>query len=99
MDHQAHFGIPEANLRAARKSIKKQKNHKFNVDVPTRKDVESLEPVQLKEVMLAWMCNSVTEIIPSRAQISEAKLILLARQDVASLSDLIEMCEHYIRGE
>jgi hypothetical protein len=98
MENYEYFWIPEANLRAARE-CRKKKNHKLNIEVPTRRDVARMEPAQIRVAMLAWMCNSVTEIIPSRAQISEARLILLARDDVASLMDLIEMCDNYIRGE
>ena len=99
MENYEYFGIPETNLQAAHQFRKKQKKHEFNVDVPSRKDVATLAPLQIRQVMVAWMCNSVTEIIPSRAQIAEARLILLAREDAASLSGLIEMCDHYIRGE
>ncbi|WP_050477728.1 hypothetical protein [Herbaspirillum rhizosphaerae] len=99
MENYEYFGIPETNLQAARHFKKKQKKHNFNVDVPSRKEVATLGPQEIRKLMVAWMCDSVTEIIPSRSQIAEARLILLAREDAASLSGLIEMCDHYIRGE
>jgi len=99
MNDYNYFGIPESNLRAAEKSANRKQRHKYHTSVPTRKEVATLEPVVLKPLLMGWMCNAATEIIPSRTQIFEVRQILIARADAGDLSELISMCDCYMSGE
>ncbi|AZP14562.1 hypothetical protein EJN92_13560 [Undibacterium parvum] len=77
----------------------KTKSYKVHSYVPSRKEVASLNIKELTEILTGWMCNSPTEIIPSRTQIAEVKDILLTRPDLSQLTGLITMCNYYINGE
>lgn len=99
MSNYSYFGIPERNLRAAEESAQRKCQHQFHVYVPSREEVASLNASKLGKILTGWMCNAATEIIPSRTQISEVKLVLLERSDVSEISDLISMCDCYISGE
>ena len=91
------FGVPDENIQAAqrRKSSGCNQQH---IAVPSRKDVATLPPAKLKALLLAWMENSATEIIPSRAQISLVKEVLKEREDVSQIEPIIAMCTHFIEG-
>ena len=99
MSDYSHFGIPEDNLRAAEESGRRQPRHKFHTYVPTREEVAKLDANELKFILTGWMCNAATEIIPSRTQIAEVKIILMLRPDARELGDVLSMCECYISGE
>ncbi|WP_034300107.1 hypothetical protein [Herbaspirillum sp. RV1423] len=105
-DVHDRFWVPEANLRAAEKSARKNAKRKFhgavavfNSYVPTRKEITSLPLVEVRKILVEWMLHSVTEIIPSRAQISEVKSILLSRSDITGDSELVVMCDCYLRND
>lgn len=91
------FGVPLSNVLAAENWCKTY--DKKPCYVPTRKEVANLPPKKITAVLIAWMCDCPTEIIPSRSQIAEVKTVLLARQDADQLSALITMCNNYISGD
>jgi hypothetical protein len=91
------FGVPEENLQALFKwKGKKRKRYPFHLYVPTRKEVATLSPAELKSILTGWMCHSPVEIIPSRSQIAEVRSVLLERKDSAAFTELLEMCRNYI---
>lgn len=92
------FGGPEENIRAAKEAAGRQSLHVLHCHVPTRKEVTTLPAKELTEMLTGWMCHSPIEIVPSRSQIIEVKLVLLSRTDAAELSRLIGMCENYINN-
>ncbi len=92
-----HFGIPKENLVASKKwQDKKNRKYPFHIYVPTRKEVATLLPAELKSILVGWMCHSPTEIIPSRTQIDKVRVSLLKRHDANDLTDLIGICTSYI---
>lgn len=95
---QDRFGMPEENLIAAQKwkDKKKKKKYPFHVYVPTRKEVATLPPEELKVILVGWMCHCPIEITPSHIQIAEVRAALLNRDDVDRLIALIAMCTNYI---
>ncbi len=93
-----HFGIPTENIRAAEEAVKRQTAYELHSRVPTRREVATLGATEITEIMTNWMCRSPLEIVPSRAQIFEARAVLLARPDVFQLSRLVSMCDHYINN-
>ncbi len=96
-DYQ-YFDVPATNRHAAKKMGKKRL-YKEHSDVPTRKEVANVDIHTLTKILTGWMCNSPTEIIPSRTQIAEVRNILLERSDVSQLTGLITMCNYYINGD
>lgn len=94
-----HFGIPDSNIRAAEKWAKKDKYNQYHCQVPTRKEVMNMQAEEISRILLGWMCNSPTEIIPSRTQIMEVREILQKRSDAGQLDALITMCNYYINGD
>ena len=91
------FGVPEENMLATklRQPVGRLSAH---TAVPSRREIANLPPTELTNVLLTWMEHSATEIIPSRGQIALVKEVLVARNDVAELVDVISMCTHYIEG-
>jgi hypothetical protein len=95
-----HFGTPLSNMVAAKKTKKSlfPRPHPHSY-VPTRNEVAYLEAHLITKILTGWMCQSPTEIIPSRTQVAEARDILLGRPDAAHLSGIITMCNYYINGD
>ncbi len=91
------FGIPAENIRAAKQKRPTSKHAQHTV-VPSRKDIATLSPAELRTLLVAWMENGATEIIPSRAQIAMVREALLERADAKQLSQVISMCDNFING-
>ena len=94
-DDADYFGVPEENIRAAQLRSTSTKHYLHSV-VPTRREVATLPAPELKAMLLGWMEHSPIEIVPSRAQISLVREVLIARPDAAGLASVIKMCTHYI---
>lgn len=99
MDSRDYFGIPLANVQAAQAHPHYNRHLRLNTRVPTRKEVATLPPEQLQEVLLDWMTRSATEIIPSRVQIHEVLCVLKTRADWPALQAVAEMCGNYIQQD
>lgn len=93
-----HFGVPDMNIRAAKETVKRQTMHELHSHVPSRKEVATLAIAEITKILVGWMCHSPIEIVPSRAQIFEVRMVLLARPDFSQLSRLINMCDNYINN-
>lgn len=91
------FGVPEENIAAASRRQATEQTP-CRAAVPTRREILTLPPVELKKILLNWMEHSPIEIIPSRGQIALVKEVLVSREDVADLAGAIAMCTHYIEG-
>jgi hypothetical protein len=92
-----YFGVPVENIHAAKQRKHSNKRPRHTV-VPTRKEVASLPQTELKPLLINWMENGATEIIPSRGQIAMVKEVLLAREDARDLFPVIAMCTNFIDG-
>ncbi|KAF1043851.1 MAG: hypothetical protein GAK35_01999 [Herbaspirillum frisingense] len=99
MDSLQYFGVPRENMRLAEMHAGMFHHLRLNTHVPSRSEVATLPPAELRTVLLDWMMRSATEIIPSRAQIHEVLIVLRARSDITQLTDISEMCSNYISGE
>ena len=91
------FGIPAENIRAAKQRHPTNKHAQHTV-VPSRKDIATLPPPELRTLLVAWMEHGATEIIPSRAQIAMVREALLERPDARQLTQVIAMCDNFING-
>ncbi|MYM23217.1 hypothetical protein GTP46_11225 [Duganella sp. FT135W] len=99
-DDQELFGVPSANIEAAKKWANlHRKRYEYHTKVPTRKEVLSLPVEILAPLLVGWMEHSPIEIVPSRIQIEQVVELLNTRPDSASLERLLTMCQHYIRNQ
>jgi hypothetical protein len=94
------FGMPDSAFKAARES------HGLNspvfregMYVPTRHEVATLSAAKLLPIVIDWMWESPSELIPNNDQISELRAILLARPDATEpeVRELIVACEDYLK--
>ena len=95
-DDQDRFGVPESAFAAAHKAHGSAPTVRCGVYVPTRAEVRSMAPETLRPVLIEWLWESPTELIPTDEQISQVKAILEARPDAAELAGLIEECRAYV---
>lgn len=99
-DDFEQFGIPAENIQAATKwASKHRKKYAYHTRVPTRKEVRSLPPKELAQLLIGWMVHSPVEIIPSRVQIELVMELLAKRADAAQLKDILNMCRNYVDGQ
>ena len=88
------FGMPESAIRAAMEA------HtgvlRAGMYVPTREEVATWPPDILYNIVMDWMWESPSEIIPNNAQIAEVLAILEARPDSKDHAKLIAECREYI---
>jgi len=65
-DNADHFGVPEENIRAAQQRASGS-SHPSHRSTPTKRDIATLPPAELKTTLIAGMEHSAIEIVPSRA--------------------------------
>ena len=97
--YEDHLGFDVFSIRAAQKRGEKLKKHNIGSVVPTRKEVVSLNIDKLQPLLVAWMCHSEPENMPSKTQILDVIDILRQREDAAAIAPLISMCHNYMRDE
>lgn len=98
-DPDDRFGMPESAFRAARESHGVDNpTIRSGMYVPTRREIVELPAESLYEVLIDWMWESPSELIPSNEQIAEVKSILLAREDAKSsvVLKLVKECDDYL---
>lgn len=99
-DPNDRFGMPDSAFKAARESHGLNSPvFRMGMYVPTRHEVATLPAVQLLPIVIDWMWESPSELIPNNDQISELRAILLARSDAAGpeVCELIVACEDYLK--
>ena len=97
-DDQDRFGMPASAFLAAQTAHGSARTVRAGMYVPTRAEVASMPPETLRPILMDWLHESPSELIPSVAQISQVKTILEARPDAEALAGLIEECRQYIEG-
>jgi hypothetical protein len=90
------FGMPESAMRAAAASHAAAISTRVGTFIPTRRDVATLPPADVRRVLIDWMHESPSELIPSADQIRQVEAILAARTDACELASLIEECREYV---
>ncbi|MEY2161263.1 MULTISPECIES: hypothetical protein [unclassified Rhodanobacter] len=94
------FGMPDSAFAAARESHGRDNPVlRMGMYVPTRGEVASLPAAELYSIMVDWMWESPSELIPNNTQIAELRAILLARPDADDLEvqRLIAECDGYLK--
>ena len=97
-DDQDRFGVSESAFAAAQKAHGSAPTVRCGVYVPTRAEVRSMAPETLRPLLIEWLWESPSELIPTDEQISQVKAELEARPDADALAGLIEECRQYIEG-
>lgn len=94
-DPKDRFGMPESAIHAAIEA------HigvlRAGMYVPTREEVATWPADRLYSILMDWMWESPSEIIPNNEQIAEVLAVLEARPDAEDLSKIIAECREYIR--
>lgn len=94
-DPNDRFGMPESAILAAIEAHKGVL--RAGMYVPTREEVSTWPPERLYSVLIDWMWESPSEIIPNNAQIIEVLQVLESRPDSKEHSKLIAECREYIK--
>jgi hypothetical protein len=97
-DDQDCFGMPDSAFSAAHKAHGNAPTVRCGMYVPTRAEVASMAIADLRPILIDWLHESPSELIPSIEQVSLVKTILEARPDAAEVVGLIEECRQYIEG-
>ena len=99
-DKNDRFGMPQSAFEAALDSHGRN-NPVFRVGmyVPTRGEVAELPIGDLRTILIDWMWESPSELIPNNAQIAQVRDILADRPDAGdpSVQQLIAECDAYLK--
>jgi len=93
---QDRFGMPDSAFAAAQKAHGDAPTVRCGMYIPTRGEVASMAIADLRPILMDWLHESPSELIPSIEQVNQVKTILEARQDAADLAGLLEECRQYI---
>jgi len=99
-DEDDRFGMPQSAFEAALDSHGRN-NPVFRVGmyVPTRGEVAKLPADDLRQILIDWMWESPSELIPNDEQISAVREVLAERADASEpgIQHLIAECDAYLR--
>ena len=99
-DLDDRFRMPESAFEAAFDSHgRNNPSIRNGMYVPTRREVAEMPPGQLFSILIDWMWESPSELIPNNTQILAVREILAMRADAKSphLLRLINECDCYMR--
>lgn len=99
-DSDDRFDMPASAFQAARESHGLDSPvFRLGMYVPTRREVATLPAAQLLPIVVDWMWESPSELIPNNDQISQLRAILRARTDATEpeIRELIVACEDYLK--
>jgi len=96
-DRDDRFGMPESAIQAALEAH--EGILRVGMYVPTRGEVATWPANRLYSVLMDWMWESHSEIIPNSRQITEVLAVLEARPDAGELAKVIVACREFLNGE
>ncbi len=67
--------------------------------VPNRQEVATFSAAKLLPIVIDWVWESPSELIPNNDQISQLRVVLLARIDAVEpeMRELIVACDDYLK--
>lgn len=87
-DPEDRFGMPASAFQAAREGHGLDNPvERLGMYVPTRREVATLPADALFSVLVDWLWESPTELIPSNPQIANVRQVLQARPDAQDPDD------------
>ncbi|NII10987.1 hypothetical protein [Oleiagrimonas sp. C23AA] len=99
-DPDDRFGMPASAFQAARESHGIDSPvFRTGMYVPTRKEVATRSAAELYPIVIDWMWESPSELIPDNTQIADLRAILVARPDAdaTDIQQLIAACDDYLK--
>lgn len=99
MQDDDRFGIPSKSYDAVLFGQSDQHVSRVGLYVPTRSEVATMSVDTLRPILMDWMWESPTELIPSNEQIRQVKEILERRPDALALRNLIDECGAYMADQ
>ena len=93
---QDRFGVTDEIMSAARKAHARAFTLRVGTCIPTRREVLTMSEAELQPILIDWLHESPSELIPTVGRIQQVKAILETRSDSASLRRLIDECRAYI---
>lgn len=99
-DPDDRFGMPASAFQAARESHGVDNpTFRMGMYVPTRIEVATRSAAELYPIVIDWMWESPSELIPDNTQIADLRAILVARPDAdaADVQQLIAACDDYLK--
>ena len=67
--------------------------------VPTEDEVYTMPLTELKDVLIDWLWESPSELIPNDGQLDSVKLILEKRAPSKLLDELITECDNFLAAK
>jgi hypothetical protein len=101
-DPEDRFGMPASAFQAAREHHGLDNPvERLGMYVPSRREVANSPADALFPVLVDWMWESPTELIPSNEQIIELREVLLTRSDAGDpdILRLVDLCDDYLKEE
>lgn len=99
VDLNDRFGVPGSAFRAALEAHGPD-NPAFRTGmyVPTRREVAEMPPEELYGLLVDWLWECPSQLVPNNEQIAEVKAILLARADAQDevIGKLVAECEDFL---
>ncbi|WP_038581019.1 hypothetical protein [Dyella japonica] len=99
-DDDDRFGMPPSAFEAALDSHGRDNPvYRVGMYVPTRGEVARLPVDDLRGILIDWMWESPSELIPNNEQIAAVRSILAERPDAddPELQRLIYECDEYLK--
>jgi hypothetical protein len=99
-DENDRFGMPQSAFDAAWEAHGKNSPvYRCGMYVPTRAEVRDLPSDELWRIVIDWMWESPSELIPNNQQIASVRDILLGRKDASTdrVRSLVEECNNYLK--
>lgn len=99
IDPDDRFGMPKSAFQAARKSHGLDSPVlRLGMDVPSRREVFNLPAGELFSILIDWMWESPSELIPNNKQIAEVRALMMERPDAseADVQRLVAECDAYL---
>lgn len=98
-DHEDRFGMPQSAFQAARDAHgANNPTIRLGMYVPTRREVAEKPPEWLYTVLVDWLWESPSELIPTNEQIDQVRNVLLKRSDASddAIVKLIAECDDFL---
>ncbi|MGH8456586.1 MAG: hypothetical protein ACRETE_06335, partial [Stenotrophobium sp.] len=99
-DPDDRFGMPASAFQAAHESHGLDNpTFRMGMYVPTRNEVATRSAAELYPIVIDWMWESPSELIPDNTQIADLRAILVARADAdaADVQQLMAACDDYLK--
>lgn len=90
------FGVSEKLISRIGEKHCEQKILRSGCYVPTETEVQTMSLDQLTSIVVDWLWESPSELIPNNDQIIKLKTLLLTRADCSHNSPIVRECDDFI---